>query len=160
MPERETGVNLNEIEIILVRQLAGTLTTPLMIFDPHGTLLYYNESAEPILGLRFEETGRIQVNELVAILHPTDERDQPLPLSSLPSPTALAECRPASNRFWMRGFDGVRHHVEVTAFPLIGRGERFLGTLSLFWETDEDPAAAIRSELTLSKAVRMPPREP
>jgi len=160
MPERETSEYLNEIEIILVRQLAGTLTTPLMLFDPHGTLLFYNEPAEPILGLRFEETGRILVNELATIFHPTDERDQPLPLSALPSPTALAECRPASNRFWMQGLDGVRRHLEVTAFPLIGRGKRPLGTLSLFRETEEDPAAAVCRELTLIQAVRMPNREP
>jgi len=160
MPDRETEEHLNEIEIILVRQLAGTLTTPLMIFDPHGTLLYYNEPAEPILGLRFEETGRILVDELAAIFHPTDERDQPLPLSSLPSPTVLAECRPASNRFWMQGLDGVRRHVEVTAFPLIGRGERLLGTLSLFWETEEDPAAVVSRETTLTQTVRISPREP
>src|SRR5436190_20829549 len=98
MPERETGENLNEIEIILIRQLASSLTTPLMIFDPHGTLLFYNEPAEPILGRRFEETGRIVVSELHDIFFATDEQGNRLPSEAMPSHIVLAECRPASNR--------------------------------------------------------------
>ena len=37
-------------------------------------------------------------------------------------------------RAWLRGLDGTRRHVEVTAFPLVGQAGRFLGAVALFWE--------------------------
>ena len=36
-----------EIEMILVRQLASYLAMPIFIVDPQGTLVFYNEPAEP-----------------------------------------------------------------------------------------------------------------
>ena len=35
---------------------------------------------------------------------------------------------------WVRGLDKVRHHLEVTCFPLIGQANRYLGTIAIFWE--------------------------
>ena len=32
---------------------------PIFIIDPVGTLIFYNESAEPILGCRYEEMGEL-----------------------------------------------------------------------------------------------------
>ena len=46
-----------EIEVILTRQLATYLAMPIFVIDTQGTLLFYNESAEAILGRRFDETG-------------------------------------------------------------------------------------------------------
>ncbi len=46
-----------EIEMILARQLASYLVMPIFVVDPAGTLVFYNEPAEPILGRRFDETG-------------------------------------------------------------------------------------------------------
>ena len=48
------------IELILMRQLASYLAMPIMLFDPAGHLLLYNEPAEPILGRRFDETGELR----------------------------------------------------------------------------------------------------
>ena len=61
------------IELILLRQLAGFLVMPIFIVDKSGTLLFYNESAELILGRRFEETGALSKEELERIFKPTDE---------------------------------------------------------------------------------------
>jgi PAS domain-containing protein len=142
MSQNDIGDILNGIEIILIRQLAVTLTTALMIFGPDGTLIFYNEPAEPILGQRFEETGRILVSELPEMYAPTDEQGLPLPLEAMPSHIALVERRPAYNNFWIRGLDGVRRHLEVSAFPLIGQGDRLLGSISVFWEKGEEQIAA------------------
>jgi hypothetical protein len=38
------------IQIILTRQLAGYLSVPTFLVDPNGTLLFYNEPAEVLLG--------------------------------------------------------------------------------------------------------------
>jgi len=45
------------IELILMRQLAGSLAMPIFVVDPAGDLLFYNEPAEELLGRRFDEAG-------------------------------------------------------------------------------------------------------
>ena len=45
------------IELILARQLATTLAMATFLVDPDGTLVFYNEPAERLLGLRFEIGG-------------------------------------------------------------------------------------------------------
>ena len=42
-----------EIEVILSRQLADSLSVPVFIVDTHGNLIFYNEPAEDILGLNY-----------------------------------------------------------------------------------------------------------
>ena len=51
------------IELILMRELADHLATPIFVVDPDGTLELLDEHAEAILGLRFEETGPMPVAE-------------------------------------------------------------------------------------------------
>ena len=41
-----------EIEVILSRQLFSYLMIPIFLVDPEGSLLFYNEPAETILGRR------------------------------------------------------------------------------------------------------------
>jgi hypothetical protein len=41
------------IEVILMRQLASYLAMPILLVDPAGTLLFYNEPAERLLGRRY-----------------------------------------------------------------------------------------------------------
>ncbi len=124
------------IELILARQLASYLALPIMIFDSLGTLIFYNEPAESILGERFEETGEIQVVDLAGLYDPTDHKGRPIGDRS-PARTAHFKRRPAHHRFWIWGRDGVRRHIEASAFPLIGRSGRFLGVMELFWEKSE-----------------------
>src|SRR6185436_10964813 len=50
------------IQLILARQLASSLAVPILLVDTHGTLVYYNEPAEQILGQRFEETGEMRAD--------------------------------------------------------------------------------------------------
>jgi PAS domain-containing protein len=123
-----------EIEVILTRQLAGYLTVPVFIVDPEGTLLFYNEPAEWILGKRFEETGEMPAAEWSTIFTPMDEDDRPLPPEELPLIIALNEHRPAYRRFRIVGLDGVTRTIDVTAFPLDGMADRRLGGVAMFWE--------------------------
>ena len=107
---------------------------PIFIVDPEGNLVYYNEPAEGILGLRFEETGELPVSEWSTIFQPTDEEGTALGADVLPLMVALVERQPAHRTFWIRGLDQVPRHIEVTAIPVIGQGKRFLGAIALFWE--------------------------
>lgn len=124
----------HEIEIILTRQLASCLATPVFLVDPEGTLLYFNEPAEEVLGQRFDEAGVMPAERWSTIFSPTDEAGQPIPPESLPLVVALTEGQPAHGRFWIRGLDRVPRYIEVTAFPLIGVGGRFVGAVAIFWE--------------------------
>lgn len=123
-----------EIELILARQLASYLTMPIIIVDPSGNLVYYNESAEIILGRRFEENGEMPVDEWSALFMPTDETGTPLTPETRPLLIALTQRSPAHRGMWLKGLDGVQRRIEVTAFPLNGQGERYLGAVAIFWE--------------------------
>jgi PAS domain S-box-containing protein len=123
-----------EIETILTRQLASYLSMPIFIVDSSGTLLFYNESAEAILGQRFEETGEMPASEWSTAFTPTDKEGASVSPNRLPLMIALTEHRPAHDDLWIRGRDGVPRHIEVTAFPLIGQSDRSLGAVAIFWE--------------------------
>jgi PAS domain-containing protein len=136
-------VSQKEIEVILTRQLATCLAMPIFVVDPQGTLLFYNEPAEAILGRRFDETGEMAEDEWRSIFVPIDEQGVPLTSDALPLAVALHESRPIHNTFWMRGLDSVLRHIEVTAFPLIGQSGRKLGAVAIFWESGKDASDTV-----------------
>jgi PAS domain-containing protein len=125
------------IQIILIRQLAGYLGVPLFLVDPKGDLLYYNEPAEAMVGLRFEEMGAIPAKTWTSMFQQTDEQGRSIPPEELPLIVALATRRPAYKRFYIHGMNGVRRHIEVAAIPIVGLQGEFLGATSLFWEIQE-----------------------
>lgn len=126
-----------ELEIVLTRQLASYLATPAFIVDPAGTLLFYNDPAEAMLGHRFDETGEMPAQEWATLFSPTESDGTPLPPEELPLVIALRTRRPAHREFWITGLDGVRRHLVVTAMPLVGQAGRFLGAIALFWEGEK-----------------------
>ena len=123
-----------EIEIILTRHLAEYLAMPVFIVNPAGDLIFYNEPAEAILGQTYNETGTMPASEWSTVFHPMDQDGSSIPPEGLPLMIALSEQRPAHKLFWIRGLDGVSREIEVTAFPLIGQADRFLGAIAIFWE--------------------------
>ena len=123
-----------EIEVILARQLASYLAVPIFLVDPQGTLLFYNDPAELILGLRFEETGKMPLEEWATMFTPTDEEGRAIPPGEQPLVIALTQGRPAHGGMVIRGLDDVPRKIEVTGIPLFGQGDRHLGALALFWE--------------------------
>ena len=126
-----------EIEVILTRHLASYLATPIIIIDTAGTLVFYNEPAEVILGMRFEETGELTADEWAQLIVVTDEQGTPLAPETRPMQIALTEKRPVHCEIWGQGWDPVRKHVEITAFPLIGQAGRHLGAVAIFWEVEK-----------------------
>jgi len=127
----------HEIEMILTRQLASYLALPIFLVDMQGTLVFYNEPAELLLGRRFDETGEMPVDEWSVVFTPMDEHGTPIAPEGLPLVIALAERRPAHRRFFIHGWDRTRRHIDLTAFPLVGQAERALGAVALFWEVKE-----------------------
>lgn len=127
MPQRE-------IEVILTRQLASYLSLPMFIVDQEGTLVFYNEPAEAILGHRFDETGEVPAQEWASAYTATDDAGVPVPRDQLPLMVALRDERPAHGHLVIRGLDQVQRHIEITAFPLTGQAGRRLGAVAIFWE--------------------------
>ena len=123
------------VEVILMRQVASSLAVPVFIVDPAGVLLYFNEPAEQILGVRFSETGEMPATDWATRFRPEDQYGKPIKPDALPLMRALQERIPASREFWITGGTGARHSINVAAFPLIGHGDRFLGAVAVFTAT-------------------------
>jgi hypothetical protein len=49
---------------------------------------------------------------------------------------ALRERRSAHRAMRIKRLDGAPQTIGVTTLPVIGQGDRFLGTFSAFWERD------------------------
>ena len=125
------------IEIILNRQLAECLSLPVFITDVSGNLLFYNEPAEDILGLRYEDTGEMPVEEWGTIFKNRDEEGQPLPVEELPLVKTLKYRLPHHKTFWIESLKGKAEKISVTAYPIIGRADTFLGAVAIFWRPPE-----------------------
>ncbi|MCE9519457.1 MAG: PAS domain-containing protein [Verrucomicrobia bacterium] len=126
-----------DIELILMRQLASCLAMPVFLVDPTGNLVYYNEPAEKILGRRFEESGPMQIQELATIFQTFDETGISIASQDLPLSLALSQHKPAHKRIWIRGLDGRKRQIEVTAIPIIGQQKQVAGAAAIFWEIKE-----------------------
>lgn len=127
----------HDIEVILARQLAGYLALPIFILDPAGTVIYYNEPAERILGKRFDEGGPIPHTEWPSLFGFEYETGKPMPLDDLPLIAALKTRQLAHLDFRMHGLDGIAHHLAGAGIPLVGNAGRFLGVVAFFFEIDD-----------------------
>lgn len=124
------------IELILGRHLASYLGVPIFIVDPKGNMLYYNEPAEAILGIRFEETGRMPMAEWSRVFTPTDSDGTPIEPENLPLVIALQHGRPASDEFYIQGLDESTRHIQVIGIPVIGLTGKRLGAIAVLWEIE------------------------
>jgi PAS domain-containing protein len=129
-----------EIEVILVRQLASYLAVPIFVVDPDGTMLFYNEPAEELLGRRFEDAGEMPKDVWATVFQQTEEDGTPIAPENLPLVVAMRENRPHTRALTIIGLDGVRRRLIVTAFPLIGQSGRHLGGVAILWAARENAA--------------------
>ena len=125
-----------EIQLILMRQLASCLSMPMLIVDPNGDLLFFNEAAEPIIGRRFEETGTIRRGEWSTLFQPIDDDGSLIPREEQPLFIATDHRRPAHRRSRVRSLDGTVRQIEGIAFPLLASENRCLGAAGIFWEVE------------------------
>lgn len=123
-----------EIEVILTRHLASCIAIPMFVVDPEGNVIFYNEAAERLIGRRYEEDGTIPPSVWASAFSFKDDEGRSIPPQELPLTIALVQKRPAYRAVWGQALDGTWRHVGVTAFPLIGQKDRFLGAVCIFWE--------------------------
>lgn len=122
------------IELILLRQWASYLDIPVWLVDTHGDLLFYNEPAEVIVGVRFDEVGRINASQLAEIFSTTRLDGSAMPAEEVPIVAAMRTGRPAHDELRFGAADGVWRRIRVTAFPVDAMGRR-VGVVAMFWET-------------------------
>ncbi len=125
-----------ELEIILARQLADSLSVPIFITDTDGTLLFFNEPAEQILKRKFGETGAMTTDKWSSLFEPQDANGKRIPRMDLPLVKTLIYCQPAQSEFWITNLENERYYLSATSFPLIGRSNRFVGAVVIFWEKE------------------------
>jgi len=129
--------NQHPVEIILARSLMSNLTSAAFLVDTSGTLVFFNEAAGRILGVRYEEVGAMQPDEWGKGFNPTRRDGTPLELEQNPLVIALNEQRPAHVEVSIHTATGDDRWIEVSAFPIVGNtGLR--GGMAIFWEADGD----------------------
>lgn len=127
------------IELILVRHLGSLLTVPLFLVDRDGTMVFYNEAAERVLGQRFDDAGEMGFETWTSIFAARTPAGVLVPAEENPLTRALREGRPTYARLNVTGLDGEPRSLEVAALPIDGHGGSRLGAMALFWESDEGP---------------------
>jgi len=125
------------IELILLKQWASYLALPVWLIDESGNLLYYNEPAEGLLGVRFEEAGEIHADQLAAHFQTSRVDGTPFPNEELPIVVALVKRLPHHATVRVQALDGVSRDLSITAFPVEGQGDRHLGAVAMFWEQQD-----------------------
>jgi PAS domain-containing protein len=125
------------IEMVLARSLMSNLITPAFLVDEEGSLVFYNDAAGELLGLRFEEAGRMPAEEWGTRFEPLDLDGQPIAVDNLPLVIALRSRRPVHSTFRVRSAIGDERCIEVSAIPIVSAaGTR--GAMAIFWDVDAD----------------------
>jgi PAS domain-containing protein len=128
------GRRQKHLALILARELATQLATATFIADADGGLVFYNESAEEILGRGFAEAGSMSAESWASLFQVEDADGRPLPLEEMPAGVALVERRPTHGQIRIRGLDGRTRSIAVTALPLFSTPTDLVGVMALFWE--------------------------
>ncbi len=124
------------LPLILSRELASNLSTAMFLLDATGTLVFYNDAAEIIIGKPFGELGEVSAADFGEVLQLADEDGAPVRRRDSPAGVAFLERRPSHRVLYVTGYDGTRRLVEATAYPLLGMADEMHGVVSVFWQLD------------------------
>ena len=119
--------------LILAREFASNLSTPTLVTDARGRLVFYNEAAEAVIGRRFSEVGEIPLDDWLAAFEARTPLAEPIPPERRPARVALDERRASHLGYVVTSADGVDREIEVTAFPLFAHTDDFVGVVVIFW---------------------------
>ena len=122
--------------LILAREFASNLSTPTLIADEKGNLVFFNEPAEEILGLPFAEAGEMPFNEWSESFTPRTRDAEPVPVEERPTRIALDQKRPAHQTFRITSRDGIDRDIAITAFPLFAQADEFVGVVAIWWREE------------------------
>jgi PAS domain-containing protein len=124
------------LELIQARNLLSSLSTPTLLVNRDGDVIFYNEAAAALLGQRYEETGTLSAHDWVRAFGPFDKDGQPLPVERQPLTAALRANRAGHAVHRIRSATGAEHEIEVSGVPIVG-ADGFQGAMIYFWAIDE-----------------------
>lgn len=122
------------VELILARQWCALLTTPVLLFEPDGRLVYFNEAAAALLGRTYGESGGMTRPEWQAAFRMENSLGETLGQAENPLDRALDEGVPAQAEIGLRGMDGRLRTLQVTSVPLGSLSQAKLGVLAMLHE--------------------------
>ena len=122
------------LPLILARELAANLATPMFLMDAGGMLVFYNDAAALLLGKPFAALGEIPSGEFGASLQLSTPEGELLLRRESPSGVAYFQRRPSHQTVMATAYDGIRRNYEVTAYPLLGATGEMHGVLAVFWD--------------------------
>ena len=125
------------LPLILARELAANLATPMFLIDAGGILVFCNEAAELLLGKSYSEIGGITALEFGAMLELGNVDGTPLRRRDSPAGVAFYDREPAHRTLLATTLEGTRQPFEVTAYPLFGHVDEMHGVLTVFWRAKE-----------------------
>jgi PAS domain-containing protein len=128
------------LELILARNLVTSIGTPAFLVAPDGSMLFYNEAAGALLGVPFEEVGRMAPSEWIGAFGPFDKDGNAIAVEALPLTVALRDGRPAHASFLIRARNGEEHEIEASGMPIVGSAGAASGAIIFFWPADENAA--------------------
>jgi len=124
----------HDLVLILARNFASHLATAVFLVDAEGSVIYFNEGAERLLGARFVEGRGMTREEYTELFEVSDEHGNRLADMETPIGIAIGQREPAHRKLTLRGVDGVRRPIEATAFPLLAHADELVGAIVIFWE--------------------------
>ena len=120
--------------LILAREFASKLATATFLVDGEGTLVFYNEAAEGILGRSFSEAGEIEAANWGSVFEVEHLDGSPMRLEEMPGGIALLERRPVHRESRIPCFAGERTEIAVTALHRFAHADELVGIFCIFWE--------------------------
>jgi PAS domain-containing protein len=127
------------VELIMARNLISSLSTPAILVDKGGQMLFFNDAAGAVMGRRFEEAGRMPVEEWTSRYGPLDQDEKPIPYDDIPATVAVRDGHPTHGTYKVRIADGSVHEVDVTAVPIL-TADGSLGGMVFFWIAEKGGA--------------------
>jgi len=121
------------VELILARGLMSNITTPAFLVDALGALVFFNDAAGQLLGVRYEETGSSGLDHWDSRFEPLAADGTPVSFDELPLAIALREARPVHQAIRIRSLLGDERMIEVSAFPIVGNAG-LRGAMAIFWD--------------------------
>ncbi len=141
--DREAQASISKpLPLILARELASNLATPMFLLDARGVLVYYNDAAALLIGKAYGDVGEMPAEEFGAVLNLKTPDGEPLRRRDTPAGIAFFERRPAHRTVAATGFDGIQRLVHATAYPLFGTEAEMHGVVSVFWQVADDTSEA------------------
>jgi PAS domain S-box-containing protein len=124
------------LPVILAREFASNLATPLAVIDEDGTLVFFNEPAERIIGQTHAELGDLPEEEWRARFQAERRDGTQISADEMPTSVARRLRRPAHETLHFTMVDGQQRTLSVTAIPMLGREQDVAGVVVVFWEDD------------------------